>query len=163
MKEFSCRDIKDLKKDYEKLRRKYALPDFEKFSEDFDIEKILEKESIFLLRDIRRIMNDKLSAYLHLFETLINPSSPPMFIFSILKNIKQEQRKTVKEIYQRLAKIQLEAMKLDTIYDEKKEADFVNNVFKEWQKFKLKINSLLDNFDKKFKQEQNSNNRGYFG
>jgi hypothetical protein len=159
----SCRTIEDLEKEYEEVSKGFGLPSFEKLAEDFDVEKVLEKESVFLLRDIRRIIGDKLSAYLHLFETLLNPTSPPMFIFSVLKGMKDDEKKEIREIYQKLAKLQLKTMKLDTIYDEKKEADFVKESFEEWQDMKIKINQLLETFDKEFKEDSNSNKRGYFG
>ena len=74
----------DLKKAYLDLQQDHTLPEFTKLAEDFDIEKIQDKETSFLLREIRRAINEKITAYIHLFENLINPNAPPMFIFSIL-------------------------------------------------------------------------------
>ena len=79
----SDKDIQEIEKEYNPLKEKYNLPEFKKLAEDFDIEKVVEKETSFLLREIRRAIAEKISAYLHLFETLVNPASPPVFVFNL--------------------------------------------------------------------------------
>ncbi|MGC9310054.1 MAG: hypothetical protein ACP5D2_05165, partial [Candidatus Nanoarchaeia archaeon] len=108
------------KQQYSKLKEKYSLPDFQSLAEEFDIEKIGEKESSFLIRDIRKVIGEKINAYLNLFETFLNPSQSSMFVFSLLRNIKEKETKQIKEMHKKLAKMQLELMKLDTIYSEDK-------------------------------------------
>ena len=98
--------------DYDKLKQKYKLPEFDKLAEDFDIEKITEKESSFLIREIRRAINEKLSAYMHLFETFLNPTATPMFVFSILRGINEDDKGKIKDIYKTLSKLQIKVMKL---------------------------------------------------
>jgi len=150
---------------YNELSKKYALPDSLKLSEDFDIEKVLQKsaKSKFLLRDIRKTMNDKLTSYLHLFETLANPSSAPIFIFSILKNIGEDDKKKVKEMYDLLAKVQIEVLKLDTVYSEEKEAEFIKKTYILWEKIKNNIFSLIETLEKGFDASITSVKRGYVG
>jgi hypothetical protein len=154
---------KEIKQDYDNLKGKYNLPSFEQLAEDFDIEKICEKPSSFLLREIRRAISEKLIAYHHLFETLINPSSPPMFVFSVLKNTNDEDKKLLKEVYKKLSRSQISAMKLDTIYSEQAEADFIKSSFTTWQDLKVKIHNLMEKFDKEFEKEHGTDKRGYFG
>ena len=156
-------EIEKLKQDYTKVKEKHNLPEFNRLAEDFDIEKLVEKETSFFLRDIRRAINDKMSSCLHLFETLINPTSPPMFIFSALKNINSEDREKIKKVYKELAKLQFKTLKLDTIYNEEKEAEFVKHCFDVWQGLKKDIFDLLEKFDKEFEQSNNKSKTGYFG
>ena len=108
-------------------------------------------------------MNDKISAYLRLFETLNNPSSAPMFIFSMLKNLKEAEKDKMKEIYKKFAKLEIDVMKLDTVYDEKKEADFIKAVAGQWDVVKKEVYSLLENLGKDFDISSNSVKGGYFG
>lgn len=152
----------NLKKTYEKLREKYNLPEFEKLSEDFDIEKNIEKESNFILREIRRTISEKISAYLQLFEILINPSAPPMFIFSILRNISKEDKIVIKEIYKTISKMQIEAMRLDVIYKEDAEEKFIKETFDTWQKLKPTIYKLVEEFETNFEEDDASNKKSYF-
>ena len=158
-----CLTIEELKKDYEELSKSYNLPDFDKLAEDFDVEKVVEKQTSFLLREIRRNIAEKLSAYLHFFEIIINPASPPLFIFSMLKNLEENDKKELKKIYKMISGFQIEVMKLDTIYEEKKEADFIKKVFSEWQKIKKDVVKILDKLEKGFEVNSDSVKRGYFG
>lgn len=148
---------------YNESAQKYGLPEFEKISEDFDIEKIQDKESIFLIREIRRTINEKIAAYIHLFETLINPTTPPMFVFSILRNISTADKDTIKKIYKALSRTQIEVMKLDTIYKEESEAKFIKETFIIWQELKPTIYKLIERFESNFDEDDSSKKRSYFG
>jgi hypothetical protein len=148
---------------YNELAQKHGLPEFEKIAQDFDIEKIQDKESTFLIREIRRSINEKIAAYLHLFETLINPSSPPMFVFSIIRNISEKDKETIKQIYKALSRTQIEIMKLDTIYNEKEEAKFINETFIIWQEFKPTIMKVIESLEASFETDDAAKKRSYFG
>lgn len=152
----------DFEEGYEELEKEYSLPKFEKICEDFDIEKIVDKESAFLLREIRRVMNDKISAYIHLFETLINPTSPPIFVFSILRGISNKDKESMKDIYKILSKTQLEIMKLDTVYNKSNEAKFITETFDSWQKLKPVILELIGTFEANFEKDDSSKKSSYF-
>ena len=158
-----CVDLDDLKKQYKELQTKYSLPDFQKLAEDFDIEKTQEKETSFLLREIRRIINEKLSAYMHLFESLVNPASSSIFVFTLLKSTDEKDKELIKEVYKKFSKIQMRMMKLDTIYNQDQEAEFIKNIFTQWQELKKQINDLLEKLDKNFDLNNSSIKRGYFG
>lgn len=153
----------DLRSAYNELRQKYELPEFEKMIEDFDIEKAIEKESAFLIREIRRVVNEKILSYLHLFETLVNPSAPPIFVFSLLRNIPANEKNSIKEIYKTLSKTQVEIMKLDTIYNENTEVKFINETFNMWQELKPIIYKLIESFEESFESDDTSKDRSYFG
>ncbi|MBU3924159.1 MAG: hypothetical protein KJ592_04535 [Nanoarchaeota archaeon] len=152
----------NLEEKYDELKQKYSLPELQKLSEDFDIEKTQEKESPFLLREIRRTINEKIGAYIHLFETLINPTSPPMFVFSLLRNINSDDKESIKEIYKTLSKTQIEIMKLDTIYKEESEAKFINETFKIWQTLKSKIYKIIENLESSYEEDDTIKNKSYF-
>jgi hypothetical protein len=157
------KDMEEIKKEYEILKNKYSLPEFEKLAEDFDVEKIVEKATSFILRDVRRAIGERISVYLHFFETLINPAAPPMFIFSILKNLEERDREKIREVYRKLANLQISAMKLDTFYKEKDEAEFIKKANEKWGDIKKKTHELLDDFEKKFKADSESIKKDYFG
>lgn len=156
-------EIEVIRDAYIKLSQNYSLPDFEKLREDFDIDKTLESEDSFLLRDIRRTIIDKLASYLHLLEGLINPSNSPMFVFSFMKTLSERDKTEIKEIYKELSKMQIASMKLDTIYSEKSEATAVNKYFSEWQKLKKRIYFLVETFEKEFEKISEEKNKNYFG
>jgi hypothetical protein len=146
---------------YESLS--FELPVFKQITEDFDIEKIFEKESSFLLRDIRHAILEKITAYSQLFETFQNPGSAPMFILNLLKNTTEEDKKIIQELYDKLAKIQVDSIKLDTIYSESNEAVFIKETSDTWQGIKTKVLELVERLEKETSEETSSTTRGYFG
>jgi hypothetical protein len=155
--------IEEIREEYEKFSKKHNLPDFEKLREDFDIDKLLEKVDGFLIRDVRRTITEKTSAYLHVFETFVNPASPPLFVFSFLKNLTEEDKTKIKQIYKELTRLQIENMKLDTIYDEKTEIEFIKKTFDFWQKLKKDIYSVIERFHEEFEKDVEHSDKSYFG
>jgi hypothetical protein len=81
----------------------------------------------------------------------------------VLKNIDEESKREIREIYKKFAKIQIISMKLDTIYNEKEEAHFILSVFREWSQMKSTIFNLFEKFDKDFDINNGSVSGGYFG
>ncbi|MBT7706272.1 hypothetical protein HN747_02380 [archaeon] len=140
-----------------------SLPSFEMMAEDFDIEKAFEKETSFIGRDIRHTMVEKITAYSQLFETFQNPSSPPMFIFSLIRNMTSNDKDLIQKTYNALAKIQIESTKLDTVYNEEKEITFIKETFDIWQGLKVKILELIEKLGKETEKSTASTTKGYFG
>ena len=155
-------EIKDLQEEYSNLKKKYNLPEFEKLCEDFDIERISEKERMFVLRDIRRVINEKIAAYINLFESLINPSSPPIFVFSILRGLSEDDKVVMKEVYKKLSKTQLTVMRLDIQYDESEEAKFISSSFETWQQIKPNVLNIIKTFEKNFEKDNETKKSTYF-
>jgi hypothetical protein len=157
-------DVGKLKNDYESLRQKYSLPEFEFLEIEFDVERISERgrEAKLILRDIRRLISEKIATYLNLFESLMNPSSST-FIYLMLKSSTEEDKKEMREIYHKLAQIQIEAIKLDTIYDEAKEAEFIKTSTSKWAELKIKIYKLIEKMGLGFDSAPVSARKGYFG
>lgn len=156
-------DLEKLKRNYEFKRVLFNLPNYEEMAKEFEIEKVSEKETEFLLREIRRTMIEKISAYIHLFETILSPSSGSLLIFSILKNLTEEDKKRIKEIYKKLTKIQISSIKLDTSYNEKSESDFVKEINTLWKEIKNPIIELFEKFENNFETEIPNGNNCYFG
>lgn len=155
--------LENLKKDYEILREKYNLPGFREFNEDFQIERISEIETDFLLREIRKFISDRISNYMRFLESLLNPTNAPLFIFSLCKALTANEKKEIEDLYKGLMKIELELLEIDIKYSEENEAEFIKNTFEFWKDFKKKwyeiIKTAKDNWDNKLE----STNKGYFG
>lgn len=155
--------LENLKKDYAKLQKKHNLPPFEKLNEDFHIEKTAEVESDILIREIRKLVADKLAGYLRFTEMLLNPVNVPMFIFSILKNLGIEEKKQLSEVYKKLAKNEVKLIRVDVEFSEQKEAEFIKSSYKLWQGLKKDILELLNDVEKKEDNKFEINKKGYFG
>src|SRR4030042_4612405 len=128
--------LEKLKKDYDKLRKKYNLPAFKEVNEAFDIEEVAEQETECLLRQIRKHMMDKVVAYLRFIEMLLNPSNAPMFFFALVKGLTASDKRLLDHLYERLGEFEIDVIALDCKYNEKEEADFINKAVLKWKDIK---------------------------
>lgn len=152
----------NLEEEYETLAKAHNLPTFEEIIKDFDIEKLFDTKTSCLAREIRRTINEKISAYIHLFETLINPQGPPMFVFKILKNMTPEEKQSLQEFYKVLSMSQIQIMKLDTIYSEASEIKYIKETYRMWQEQKQKIHKLFESFETNFENGDEAKSKTYF-
>ena len=161
MKEKS--DLEDLKKQYKKIEKKYSLPSFNKLNEEFDIERVSEKETDFLLRELRKTIMDKVLAYMRFTELLLNPANGPMFFFAAVKGLNLNEKTLIDDLYKKLAGLEIEVISRDNIYNEKKEAEFVVRIYKDWQKVKEEIEEIVQILKKNWDSKGQKNDKGYFG
>ena len=155
--------LENLEKDYEIIRKKHNLPDFKKLNEDFSIEKVAEIETDILIREVRRHMGEKFSNYLRFSEAILNPVNVPIFIFSIVKTIKPEDRKKLTSIYKKLSKIEVSSIEREIDFSEKKEAEFIKESFKVWQEIKKEFMEVIGTIKMSWDSKFEINNKSYFG
>lgn len=159
-KELSLEGIKKLYKEFEE---KYSLPSFEELNENFQIEKVVESETDYLLRELRKHIAEKLYNYLRFAETLLNPTSAPFFILSLAKAMNPEKKRKLEEIYKKLAKNEIKLFKVDFIYSEEKEAEFIKNSSNLWEKIKRDFLEIIEDAEKNLDNKFEGKTRGYFG
>jgi len=152
-----------LKKDYEKLRVKYKLPDFDELNVEFEIEKLSDRETDFLLRSLRRTMVEKVAVVLRFLEIIVNPSEgqAPIYVFSVIKNLSPEMKAVVEKIYKALTVIELGSINLDIDYDEKNEAKFIKDVYSGWPAVKKDLKEITKKLGVVWTHEKMHD--GYFG
>jgi hypothetical protein len=155
--------LENLKKDYKKIQEKFNLPGFDELNQDFQIEKIAEYETDYILREIRKFVVEKLSNYLRFIESILNPVESQIFIFSVLKTLGPEEKKKLSEIYKKLARNEVEAIEVDVRFSEEKEAEFIRESFILWQEIKEDILGIIEVIKKNWDGEAGTNSRGYFG
>ena len=161
MKEES--NLEELKKNYSVIQQKHNLPSFEELNQDFQIEKIAESETDFLIREVRKFIAEKLSNYLRFVEMILQPTNVPMSVFSIIKTLGTEDKDKLTEIYKKLVKFEVDLIETDVDFSEEKEAKFIRSAYIDWQEIKKSILGVVEviknNLDNKFEK----NGRRYFG
>ena len=157
----SC--LEKIKKDYEKLKIKYKLPSFNELNEEFEIEKLQERETDFLLRQVRRAMIEKTAVVLRFLEILVNPSEAQaqIYIFSIMKSVSPEMKKVIEKVYKELTIIELGSLTLDIDYDEKNEVSFIKDMSVKWPLIKKDLKYITQKLVVVWTHEKNHDN--YFG
>ena len=152
-----------LKENYLEIQKEYSLPEFDKLNEDFNIEKIAESETDFLVREIRKYVTDKFSNYLRFIETILNPVNAQFFVFSFIKTLGSSEKETLSEIYKKLAKKEVEVIELDIKFSEEKEAEFVKDSYKIWQDIKEDLLKIIGVVKKNWDIKVENNGKHYFG
>ncbi|MDP3881908.1 MAG: hypothetical protein Q8Q31_03460 [Nanoarchaeota archaeon] len=155
-------ELKELKKEYSELEKKYKLPSFDKINEDFEIEKI-NAESDFLLRIIRKLMMDKIVGFLNFFERVTsNPASLPKVYYQFIKAIDVEDKKEADKIYSMLGDLSLIAFEREIEVSEKGEAELIKKIYSEWNASKVSLMKLA----KKMRSTESNvskKEKSYFG
>lgn len=159
----SKNNLLDFKANYQKLKVKYSLPEYAFLNEHFEIELLCEVETDLLLRRIRKQINDKISANLRAMETLLNPQNAPMFIFSIVKSFSSDDKELISKMYKKFVEMEVEAFGLENCYNEKKEADYINKICKEWTSIAEDVDKIFLSMQKVSKSETKTSEKSYFG
>ena len=154
--------IQEMKERYEKLRKEYSLPDFEKLNEDFQIEKLSEIETEHLLREIRKFISEKVSSYFKFLESILNPMNAPVFIHSIVRVLSEEGKQKINQMYGEMEMVQLELLDLDTIYKEKKEASFIKSTQEKWDIMKKEMEKIIKNIRSNWANSEDQKENNYF-
>lgn len=152
--------IAEFKKIYDELRKKHSLPGFDEMNSDFDIGKI-RRDSGNLLRDIRRVMIEKIVYYTKLVELMINPSQASQIMLMLLKEISSEDRKVMDSVLNSFVELEIEAHKLDVMPSENEEIKLINKVYSAWVKKREEVLSLVKILERNLgKKPQVSNKKG---
>ena len=142
-------NLEDLKKEYAEFQKRYALPTFDELNNDFQIEKASENETDFLLKEIRKLIAERLFNYLRFIESLLNPTGVPMFVYSIVKTFDVREKDKLTEVYKKLAKKEVELLELDIESTEEKEVKFIKDSYELWQNVKKDILEVVEVIKKK--------------
>lgn len=155
--------LSGLKKSYSKKQKEFRLPTFDEMNLDFHIEKLVDMETDCLLREIRKFMGEKISNYLRFSEMILQPSSAPIFIFSVIKNLDVYERSKLAEAYKILARFEVEIIELDLVSSEEKEAEFIARAYFIWQDIKSDLLLVIGAVKSKWDSQIEAKNKNYFG
>ena len=141
-------ELNDLKKVYEDTARNHKLPGFKELNEDFEIEKI-EKESNYLLRQVRKIMMEKIVNTMQFLEMIVNPMNAPRMYIPYIKSLGVEDRAGIDRIYGNFADLVVLSLEL------------INTIFKSWNDSKPALKKIFENIRKPNNSAKKE--RNYFG
>jgi len=152
----------DIVEGYDNLSRKYKIPKFDALNEDFEIEFIKKKP--FLLRQVRRKMNEKVVFFCRIIESLLYPNPQNIINAVEINSFSSEDKSRLEKIYRELMHYERSSLLLDVCPDDKKEAEYINNIFSSWSRIKKSIEETVrimqESWKKDIKEKENNN---YFG
>ncbi len=156
-------ELKKLKQEYETIRKKYSLPEFKFMNETFEIETIPSEDTDLFLKRIRKNMTEKISSGLRAMEMFLNPQPTPMFLFKIIKAFSSDDKAVIEDIYEKFTYFEIEAFGLENSYDEKKEAEFIRQVAKDWSEIADGLDKIYQSMKLYNKKESKKSEKSYFG
>ncbi|MBU1246248.1 MAG: hypothetical protein ABIJ20_03745 [Nanoarchaeota archaeon] len=151
----------DIKKQYKKIENKFKLPNFDKFDKEFEISTLDTDD--FLLRNVRRRMNNKLTFFTQIFDTILFPNPNSLISMHESKSCSEEEKIEIMKFYNKLMILEREALSFDIEPDDKKEAEFINKLWKQWTEIKKETNKLVEKMKESWKDEDKKIKNHYFG
>ncbi|MGC8885206.1 MAG: hypothetical protein ACP5KK_01780 [Candidatus Nanoarchaeia archaeon] len=141
-----------LKREYEKLRKKYNLPKFDEINKEFEIWNI--KSDSYIIREIRRRVLERIDFIASYLLPILNPRETSLWDYMKVKAFPKEDFEPLLKFYQKLTTLEHEG--LTTLYEsEKSEVEFIKKVWEEWPdiknttlKFLKKIKKGLEEIEK---------------
>ena len=131
----------DPKKIFEQLKKKYGLSDYEEFDKDFEISTI-DKEGLFLLEICKR-MDEKIDLFAKVIDKILQPDTT---IADMREHhaFDDSQKKALFELFKELKILHHSALLLLIDQDERKNAEFIRQVMKQWPSIKKRMNSTAE-------------------
>ena len=132
----------EFKKVYEEIKKKHSLPSFQDLNIDFDIGRI-RRDSGNLIRDIRRIMMEKIVYYVRLVEVIVNPSQASPIMLMLLKDINSDDKKVIDSVMDSFVELEIASHKLDVLSGVDEESKLVNHINSTWNKKRGEVMHLV--------------------
>ena len=145
---------------YEKLRKKYNLPELNELDSEFEISAIEHEES--LLSNIRKKIIERLAFFVDALEPTVQPTEAIVNVYE-LRQLSESERNAAIEVYKKLMYWVRAAMETTAYADERKDAEFVKELFKQWPNLKKELISTFSRLKAVWKNEEKAKEEnGYF-
>ena len=132
--------METVKEKYQKLAKQYKLPSFDSLNNEFEISTIEETE--FLLREIRRKIDEKLELYAKVLEPVLQPEANVCDMHEC-KALNDEEKKIAYDIYKKIMHINRFSIETSIKEDNKKTSIFINKIWHDWDKIQKDFLNII--------------------
>ena len=154
--------MSEVEKEYNRLSKKYNLPNFKEINEEFEIGD-LENVS-FLLRNILRKVAEKLEFYTNLINDIMQPDTSSLSSMHETRFFSENEKNDMYALFKNIMKSYRNIIELVLENNEKKQAEFIRNFFSEWFKIKKQLIDYLGKMKDSWEKETTvKEDLGYFG
>lgn len=154
--------LEDLKKQYEEEQKKHKLPGFSDVNNYFEIDRI-DRDMEHLIRDVRKVMIEKILELTRLVEMLLNPSNAPPQFLQFVKRITSEDRAILQRVYERFVLLELESLACDLKYDAAREGALINSAYTAWDQMHSDMQAIITLMGRNFSQTSDKKEKSYLG
>lgn len=127
--------------EFEKIKKKFSLPDYDMLDHEFEVSTLEDEQ--FFLRGIREKIDEKIERLVNMFDDLLHPKST--FTSNVESNALTDQDKEdIVNIMKRLMYFHRRATELSLDDSDKLNADFITELFKEWDDLKTRSLKIIN-------------------
>ena len=154
-----------LKEEFDKLKKNYKMPNYEDLDREFELLYVTKLEEIkFPLRFIRRRITDKISWFCNMLQNIIQPNPGSLISLEESKFFTDKDRQKIIVVLKELMNIERESLMLEVAFNEKEDAEFINNLYNKWDKIRKDIAYFTEALKKGWKEEvKKEEKEHYFG
>jgi len=125
---------------YKKFQTHHDLPEFKVLDQEFEVTSISVHE--YPLKEIRRHIAEKLSTNAEILEDIIHPNST-ISAYHECKFFNEDEKRELYDLYARLMAHIRSSNVLDVKSTDEKDAQYITQVFNDWQNLKSKLHTIL--------------------
>jgi hypothetical protein len=151
----------NLEKEYKKINKNNSLPSFSKLDSEFEISSIKEKEH--LTKSLRRKVNEKIIFYCRILEGILFPMQANIITIHEGKHFSEEDKVKMTETYKKLMQYERRSLILDISPNKKEDVAYINEVFKNWKKFKDEVLIVAKKMQEAWNQKETIEANSYTG
>jgi hypothetical protein len=130
-----------IKETYEKLKKKFNLPDYEEVNNELEISSVESED--FLLRQIRKKISERIETITTELGSILQPSAESLTDMHECRFFDDKEKKKMIETYKKLMIISRTGLEAEIGCDDRKDADMINNFFKEWKSLKKDVLAFM--------------------
>lgn len=151
-----------IQKEYEKLKSKFDLPDFKVLDNEFEISAI--EKPVFLLRNIRRKIFERLGTVAEFLDPLFQPNMASAVNMQEYKCISDSERIKLFGILQKIMILYNEIRDAGLACDEKEDARAIKITIKDWPEIRKELRPFIQRLISCWKKSSEPKEiTGYFG
>lgn len=129
-------DLEKLKEEYEEARKKYNLPSFEEIDKEFELRKL--ESGGFIIKDVRRIIVNKLQSFADWLTPILNPHPESLHSAIETKIFEKQEISDMLAFYKRLGHL-IHMSLIASLKTEQDEINFIKDILLEYPEMKIKI------------------------
>jgi len=153
----------NIEKEYNRLARKHKLPDFNELNDQFELSGMQNINEEFLIRYVRRRMNEKVVFFTKILEVILHPNSNSLIYMHENKFFDEQDKEKCNEILRDLMKIDRESLRLDVEVNEKGDVDYIKEVNLMFPKIRDEVLKITKKMKEAWAKKEDFSQEDYFG
>ena len=150
-----------IRKEFEKLGKKFDIPSFEELDSEFEISLIEHKQ--FMLREIRKKICERIESIIKVLDEILQPDTNINNLYEC-KEFSDEEKGDIFKLYKRLMVLNRWSAKVNITHIDADEAKFIKKSYAELNGIKTALVNLMEKLKESWKKDTDiKQDLGYMG